>query len=83
MAFKADGPHLPLQRPGRNMHRCASVQRILFSQENIDPHKMCMKKTPKVSVIVPVYGVEKYIGRCVRSLFEQTLEDIEYIFVDD
>ena len=42
-----------------------------------------MKKTPKVSVIVPVYGVEKYIGRCVRSLFEQTLEDIEYIFVDD
>lgn len=42
-----------------------------------------MKKTPKVSVIVPVYGVEKYIGRCVRSLFGQTLEDIEYIFVDD
>ena len=42
-----------------------------------------MKKTPTVSVIVPVYGVEKYIGRCVRSLFEQTLEDIEYIFVDD
>jgi len=38
---------------------------------------------PKVSVIVPVYGVEKYIERCARSLFEQTLEDIEYIFVDD
>lgn len=37
----------------------------------------------KVSVIVPVYGVEKYIERCVRSLFEQTLDDIEYIFVDD
>lgn len=37
----------------------------------------------KVSVIVPVYRVEKYIEKCVRSLFEQTLNDIEYIFVDD
>ncbi|MBQ0028899.1 MAG: glycosyltransferase [Bacteroidales bacterium] len=37
----------------------------------------------KVSVIVPVYGVEKYIERCARSLFEQTLDDIEFIFVDD
>ena len=37
----------------------------------------------KVSVIVPIYGVEKYIERCARSLFEQTLDDIEYIFVDD
>ena len=38
---------------------------------------------PKVSVIIPVYGVEKYIERCARSLFEQTLDDIEYIFVND
>lgn len=38
---------------------------------------------PKVSVIIPVYKVEKYIERCVRSLFEQTLDDIEYIFVND
>lgn len=37
----------------------------------------------KVSVIVPVYGVEKYIERCARSLFEQTLDDIEYLFIDD
>ncbi|MFI3266776.1 MAG: glycosyltransferase [Rikenellaceae bacterium] len=37
----------------------------------------------KVSVIIPVYGVEKYIEKCARSLFEQTLEHIEYIFVDD
>lgn len=36
-----------------------------------------------VSICVPVYGVEKYIERCVRSLFEQTYENIEYIFVDD
>lgn len=38
---------------------------------------------PKVSVIIPVYGVEKYIERSVRSLFEQTLDDIEYLFIDD
>lgn len=38
---------------------------------------------PKVSVITPVYGVEKYIERCARSLFEQTLDDIEYLFIDD
>ncbi|MBR3831200.1 MAG: glycosyltransferase family 2 protein [Muribaculaceae bacterium] len=38
---------------------------------------------PKVSVIVPIYNVEKYIERCIRSLFEQTLDDIEYIFVND
>lgn len=38
---------------------------------------------PKVSIIVPVYGVEKLIERCARSLFEQTLDDIEYLFVDD
>lgn len=38
---------------------------------------------PKVSVIVPIYNAEKYIEKCVRSLFEQTLDDIEYIFVND
>lgn len=38
---------------------------------------------PKVSVVIPIYNVEKYIERCARSLFEQTLDDIEYIFVDD
>ena len=36
-----------------------------------------------ISVIVPVYGVEKYIERCARSLFEQTYCDVEYIFVND
>lgn len=38
---------------------------------------------PKVSVIIPVYGVEKYIERCARSLFEQTLDDMEFLFIDD
>ena len=38
---------------------------------------------PKVSVIVPVYNVENYMERCAVSLFEQTLDDIEYLFIDD
>lgn len=38
---------------------------------------------PKVSIVIPTYKVEKYIERCVRSLFEQTLDSLEYVFVDD
>lgn len=38
---------------------------------------------PKVSVIIPVYNVEKYIEKCTRTLFGQTLDSLEYIFVDD
>lgn len=37
----------------------------------------------KVSVIVPVYKVESFIGRCVQTLMEQSLTEVEYIFVDD
>lgn len=37
----------------------------------------------KVSIIVPIYKVESFIARCVRSLLNQTLTDVEYIFVDD
>lgn len=36
-----------------------------------------------VTIAVPVYGVERYIERCARSLFEQTWQEIEYLFVDD
>lgn len=38
---------------------------------------------PKVSIVVPVYNVEKYLDRCVQSLLNQTLKDIEIILVDD
>ena len=38
---------------------------------------------PKVSILVPIYNVSQYIERSARSLFGQTMEDLEYIFVDD
>ncbi len=38
---------------------------------------------PKISVIVPVYNVEKYIEKCLNSLINQTLEEIEIIIVND
>lgn len=36
-----------------------------------------------ISVIIPVYNVSDYIEKCARSVFEQTLEDLEIIFIND
>ncbi len=36
-----------------------------------------------ISILIPIYNVEKYIRRCAISVLEQTYENIEYIFVDD
>ncbi len=38
---------------------------------------------PKVSIIVPIYNVEEYLGECLISLIKQTLTEIEIICVDD
>lgn len=38
---------------------------------------------PKFSIVIPVYNVEKYIGRCLDSVFNQTFKDYEVIVVDD
>jgi glycosyltransferase involved in cell wall biosynthesis len=38
---------------------------------------------PKVSIVVPIYEVEKYLKECVDSILSQTLKDIEVILVDD
>lgn len=37
----------------------------------------------KVSVVVPIYNVEKYLKQCIDSLLNQTLKDIEIVLVDD
>lgn len=41
------------------------------------------KKEIKVSVIIPVYNVEKYIERCLESVIHQTLKEIEIIIIND
>lgn len=42
-----------------------------------------MNMKHKVSVIIPVYNSSKYLKRCLDSLMQQTLKDIEYIFIND
>ncbi|RHU24795.1 glycosyltransferase [Parabacteroides sp. TM07-1AC] len=44
---------------------------------------MSKSMKPRVSVILPIYKVEKYLDRCMHSLLNQTLKDIEIIMVDD
>ena len=38
---------------------------------------------PKVSVIVPVYNTEKYLRKCIDSLVNQTLNDVEIVMIND
>ena len=51
--------------------------------ENIVKKSYESVKNPKITVILPVYNVEKYIEDCILSIINQTLTDIEVIFVDD
>lgn len=42
-----------------------------------------MTTQPKVSVIIPIYGVEKYLKQCLDSVINQTLKELEIILIDD
>ncbi len=42
-----------------------------------------MNEMPKVSIIVPVYNMERYLGKCLDALTKQTLSDIEIVAVND
>ena len=40
-------------------------------------------KQPKISIVIPIYNVEKYLEECLTSITKQTLKEIEIIAVDD
>lgn len=40
-------------------------------------------KHPKISIIIPVFGVEKYIAKCIQSILAQTMAEFEAIIIDD
>lgn len=46
-------------------------------------HQECETSVVKVSIIIPIYNTEKYIEKCLNSLVNQTLRDIEIICVND
>ena len=41
------------------------------------------KNQPLISVIVPIYMIERYLGICVESIINQTYKNLEIILVDD
>lgn len=45
--------------------------------------KKVSKKSPLITVIVPIYKVEEYLDRCIESIINQTYENLEVILVDD
>jgi glycosyltransferase involved in cell wall biosynthesis len=50
---------------------------------NSVPGMILEKERYKVSIIIPFYNAEDYLRKCLDSLFNQTLDSLEYIFVDD
>ncbi len=42
-----------------------------------------MEKAPRLSVVIPVYNVEKYLARCLESVLSQEVRDMEILCVDD
>ena len=46
-------------------------------------HSCFLKNGPLISVVVPVYNMEKFLSRCVDSILRQTYESLEIILVDD
>ena len=60
----------------------------LFLQLNKDQNCLLLfsypnKKKPKISIFIPIYNNEKYLNKCIQTLQNQTLKDIEIIAVND
>ena len=46
-------------------------------------HSLKVRYKPEISIIIPVYNVEKYLDECINSAVNQTFDDIEIICVND
>lgn len=56
---------------------------ITYKKVNLTPKKHNFCQNPKVSVVVPIYKVEKYLTKCIDSIVNQTLEELEIILIDE
>ncbi len=56
---------------------------FILPHSNIYAEKEISIENPKVSIIIPVYKVEKFISQCLDSLINQTLKEIEIICIND
>ena len=46
-------------------------------------NKKNMEQKPLISVIVPIYKVEKYLSYCIESILKQSFTDFELLLIDD
>ena len=61
-----------------------SIEKFKEIQNSIDNLNAGIKsETPKLSIIVPAYNTEKYVTKCLLSLLNQTLKEIEIIVIND
>ena len=69
----------------RELSEYVSALRTIRNVKELSAQKYgrSFKDMPKVSVVIPVYNVEKYIETCIDSLKKQSLKEMEFIFVDD
>ncbi len=89
--FDSDGAFAAFIFNTMNIYRLKlnpSPRRIVVPPINIDrigdrAHDFLSKKIPAVSVIIPLYNSEKYIGELLESILAQTFQDFEVIVVDD